>query len=61
VRAALDVGLVVWPNVGHANGTDGDLIMLAPPFTISDDEIDQMVSRLTSAIRNTAQQLSVRT
>jgi adenosylmethionine-8-amino-7-oxononanoate aminotransferase len=49
-RAALDLGLVVWPNVGHADGTNGDLIMLAPPFVVSDDELDQIVQRLHAAI-----------
>jgi adenosylmethionine-8-amino-7-oxononanoate aminotransferase len=61
VRAALDNGLVVWPNVGHANGTDGDLIMLAPPYTVSDEEIDQIVDRLGSAIQSTIKSLAVRT
>ena len=32
-QLALDEGLTVWPNVGHADGTNGDLAMLAPPFT----------------------------
>jgi adenosylmethionine-8-amino-7-oxononanoate aminotransferase len=49
-RAALDAGLVVWPNVGHADGVNGDLIMVAPPFIVSDDELDQIVARLRSAI-----------
>ncbi|HVH10772.1 MAG TPA: aminotransferase class III-fold pyridoxal phosphate-dependent enzyme, partial [Gemmatimonadales bacterium] len=30
--AAHEAGLVVWPNIGHADGTNGDLVMLAPPF-----------------------------
>ena len=30
--AALEAGLVVWPNVGQADGVNGDLAMLAPPF-----------------------------
>jgi len=59
-RAALDQGLVVWPNIGHANGTDGDLVMLAPPYTVSDDEIDQIVARLGAAIQTTVKQLAVR-
>jgi hypothetical protein len=58
-RAALDARLVVWPNVGHANGTDGDLVMLAPAYTVSDDELEQIVERLGSAIRQTIKQLSV--
>jgi hypothetical protein len=60
-RAALDAHLIVWPNVGHANGTDGDLVMLAPPYTVTDDEIDQIVQRLGDAITTTVKQLSVRT
>ena len=60
-RVALDKGLIVWPNVGHANGTDGDLVMLAPPFVITDGEIDQIVQRLGDAISTTVKQLSVRT
>ena len=54
-RAALDEGLVVWPNVGHADGTRGDLIMLAPPFVVSEDELDQIVGRLRAAITSTLQ------
>jgi adenosylmethionine-8-amino-7-oxononanoate aminotransferase len=60
-RAALDNQLIVWPNVGHANGTDGDLVMLAPPYVISDDEIGQIVERLGAAIQTTVRQLAVRT
>jgi adenosylmethionine-8-amino-7-oxononanoate aminotransferase len=60
-RTALDAKLIVWPNVGHANGTDGDLVMLAPPFTVTDDEIDTIVERLAGVIKQTVKQLSVRT
>jgi adenosylmethionine-8-amino-7-oxononanoate aminotransferase len=48
--AALDAGLVVWPNVGHADGTRGDLVMIAPPFVITEDEIDMIVDRLEAAL-----------
>lgn len=58
-RVALDNRLVVWPNIGHANGTDGDLVMLAPPYTISEEEIDQIVDRLGNAIQATVRQLAV--
>lgn len=50
---ALEHGLVVWPNTGHVGGTEGDLILLAPPFVISEDEIDQLVERLGAALRET--------
>ena len=48
--AAIRAGLVVWPNVGHADGKDGDLLMLAPPFIITEQEIDLIVDRLGKAL-----------
>jgi len=51
--AAQDAGLVVWPNVGHAGGDDGDLIMIAPPFIITDSEIAEIVSRFKTALEKT--------
>ena len=56
-QAALDAGLVVWPNVGHADGRDGDLVMLAPPFTVSEDQIDEIMALLTRALRTTAERV----
>ena len=46
--------------MGHANGTDGDLILLAPPYTVTDEELDQIVDRLGSAIDATVRSLRVR-
>ena len=48
--AALEAGLVVWPNVGHADGSRGDLAMLAPPFVVTEEEIDEMVSLFSRAL-----------
>lgn len=59
-RVALDNQLIVWPNVGHANGTDGDLVMLAPPYTVSEEEIDQIVERLATSIQATLRTLAVK-
>jgi adenosylmethionine-8-amino-7-oxononanoate aminotransferase len=55
--AALEAGLVVWPNVGHANGTDGDLVMLAPPFVIEHAEIEEIVARFGEAMATTVRQI----
>jgi adenosylmethionine-8-amino-7-oxononanoate aminotransferase len=52
-QAAQDAGLIVWPNTGQANGTDGDLAMLAPPFAVSDEELDQIVARFAAALERT--------
>jgi adenosylmethionine-8-amino-7-oxononanoate aminotransferase len=32
-------------NVGHADGVNGDLVMLAPPFVITAPEIDEIIER----------------
>ena len=60
-RVALDHGLIVWPNVGHVNGTEGDLVMLAPPFTVTEEEIDAIVDRLATTIKLSVAQVSSRT
>jgi adenosylmethionine-8-amino-7-oxononanoate aminotransferase len=44
--ACLEAGLVVYPSTGCANGVDGDAVMLAPPFVVTEAELDQMVDIL---------------
>ena len=55
--AALDEGLVVWPNTGHADGIHGDLVMLAPPFVITEDQIDELTRSLGRALTRVAERL----
>jgi adenosylmethionine-8-amino-7-oxononanoate aminotransferase len=55
--AALEAGLVVWPNVGHADGTNGDLAMLAPPFIVTEEQIEEIVSLFTRALRVAADRI----
>jgi len=45
-------GLMVWPNTGQADGVNGDLVMLAPPFIITETEIDEIVTRFRSALED---------
>ena len=52
-EAAQQTGLVVWPNVGHADGTNGDLVMVAPPFIVTEQEIDEIVRRFAEALEMT--------
>ncbi len=58
---ALAAGLVVWPNVGHADGESGDLVMVAPPFTITDEEIGLIASLFEQALEKTLAALSQKT
>ncbi len=56
---ALDAGLVVWPNVGQADGERGDLVMIAPPFVITDAEIREIVTRFEAALEATLSRAAV--
>jgi adenosylmethionine-8-amino-7-oxononanoate aminotransferase len=57
--AALEEGLVVWPNVGQADGINGDLAMLAPPFVVTHEELDLIVQRFGAALRATMERIGV--
>jgi adenosylmethionine-8-amino-7-oxononanoate aminotransferase len=57
-EAAQQAGLIVWPNVGHADGTRGDLVMFAPPFIVTEQQIDEMILGFECALKSTASQLS---
>jgi adenosylmethionine-8-amino-7-oxononanoate aminotransferase len=48
---AFENGLIVWPNVGHVDGIRGDLVMLAPPFSVTDEEISEIVERFAGTLR----------
>src|SRR5881396_526450 len=50
--AALEAGITVWPNVGHADGVNGDLVLVAPPFIITEAEIDEAVTLLARALQD---------
>jgi len=48
---AFDNGLIVWPNIGHVDGTRGDLVMLAPPFTVSGPELASIADLFKKTLR----------
>lgn len=52
--AAERAGLMVWPNTGHVDGVNGDLVVLAPPFIITEAEIDELVVRFSKALTDVA-------
>jgi hypothetical protein len=48
--AAREAGLLVYPSIGCADGVDGDLILIGPPLTITEEEMAMLVDRLGTAI-----------
>ena len=50
VAAAIARGLLVYPSTGCANGSDGDVVLLGPPFTITESQIDDAVGLTAASI-----------
>jgi adenosylmethionine-8-amino-7-oxononanoate aminotransferase len=48
--AAFEAGLVCYPMSGTIDGRRGDHVLLAPPFIISEAEIDELVDKLSRGI-----------
>lgn len=49
-KAAFAAGLICYPMSGTIDGRQGDHVLLAPPFIISEAEIAQLVERLSDAL-----------
>lgn len=49
-RVALQHGLAVYPGSGTIDGRRGDHVVIAPPYTVTRDQIDQIVERLGASV-----------
>lgn len=47
---AFENGLICYPMSGTIDGQNGDHILLAPPFIISDDQIGELIDKLTISL-----------
>jgi hypothetical protein len=47
---ARDRGLLLYSSTGHVDGHDGDLLMLGPPFILTDDDTSALIERTVAAI-----------
>ena len=54
VLAARRRGLLVYSGTGNANGTDGDTILLGPPFVVTDEELVRIADVLAEAMTEAA-------
>ncbi|HEY5496486.1 MAG TPA: hypothetical protein VIK16_07465, partial [Candidatus Limnocylindrales bacterium] len=50
VLAAREHGVLVYSGTGNANGVDGDLILLGPPFVVTDDELVGIADGVAGAV-----------
>ncbi|MDA8675329.1 aspartate aminotransferase family protein [Alphaproteobacteria bacterium] len=49
--AAFEAGLICYPMGGTIDGQHGDHVLLAPPYIITDDQIDELVDKLDIALK----------
>jgi len=47
---ALARGLICYPSGGTADGRAGDHVLIAPPFTVSESELEEIADRLKTAV-----------
>jgi hypothetical protein len=50
LAAARERGLLLYPGTGNANGIDGDIVMVGPPFVVTDEQIDEIACGLREAV-----------
>ncbi|KGB81549.1 MAG: aspartate aminotransferase family protein [Pseudomonadota bacterium] len=50
-KATFEAGLICYPMGGTIDGKNGDHILLAPPFILEDSHVDEIVTKLETAMR----------
>lgn len=48
--AAFELGLILYPGQGTVDGVYGDHVMIAPPFIVTDEQMDEIVAILAAAV-----------
>jgi adenosylmethionine-8-amino-7-oxononanoate aminotransferase len=54
LAAAREAGLLLYSSTGHVDGRDGDLVMLGPPFVLTDEDADVLLERTVAALGRVA-------
>jgi adenosylmethionine-8-amino-7-oxononanoate aminotransferase len=50
LRAGREAGVLLYSGTGLADGTNGDAIVLGPPFVVTDDELVAIADRIATAL-----------
>jgi adenosylmethionine-8-amino-7-oxononanoate aminotransferase len=57
---ARDAGMLIYHGTGNADGTNGDSVLLGPPFVVTDAELEKMAEILGDAVEKAAAEASVK-
>jgi adenosylmethionine-8-amino-7-oxononanoate aminotransferase len=50
-QQALENGLICYPVGGNVDGINGDVVILAPPYNATDDELTEIVEKTARSIK----------
>jgi adenosylmethionine-8-amino-7-oxononanoate aminotransferase len=50
-QTAFDDGLICYPVGGNVDGVNGDIVIIAPPYNATDDELAEIVDKVAAAAR----------
>ncbi|MET0697349.1 MAG: aspartate aminotransferase family protein [Acidimicrobiia bacterium] len=50
LERAMEIGLILYPSTGNVDGSNGDYLLIGPPLTVLDDEVELIVDRVTQAM-----------
>jgi adenosylmethionine-8-amino-7-oxononanoate aminotransferase len=53
----MEEGIVLYPGGGTVDGSRGDHVLIAPPLTITKEQIDEMFEGLEKGIRRTVEEV----
>ena len=53
----MEMGVLLYPIGGCADGVRGDYLMIAPPYTVTEDQVGVIVETLRQAIQSLQQTL----
>ena len=59
-KKMFDKGVVTYMGTGCADGIEGDILMISPPFIITEQEIDQVIDALWKSLKEMEQELNYR-
>ncbi len=54
MAGAAEKGLLLYHGTGNADGTNGDTVLLGPPFVVTDKELETIADRLGEAVERAA-------
>ena len=50
LAAGRELGVIFYSGTGNANGVDGDIVMIGPPFVVTDEQVGEIAAAMREAV-----------